>query len=222
MTGRVPVFAIDGPSGAGKGTVSRAIARRLDWHFLDSGAIYRAVAFAASRDGVAPEDEAAVVALAKNIELQFSSAEIACIKLDGVEVTDQLQTETCGNIASRIAVLPAVRLALLQKQRDFRRLPGLVADGRDMGTIVFPDAQYKVFLTASAAVRAERRYKQLIEKGLDVNLTSLTREIEERDRRDQSRTEAPLRMAEGSRLIDSSAMSISEVIETCLSLLTTA
>lgn len=219
MTSDVPVFAIDGPSGAGKGTVSRAIARRLGWHFLDSGAIYRAAALAVFRGGVAPDDEAAVAALASAIDLEFSSAETPCIKLDGVDVIDQLQTETCGNVASRIAALPAVRQALLQKQRDFRRLPGLVADGRDMGTVVFPDAKYKVFLTASAEVRAERRYKQLIEKGLNVNLKSLTREIEERDRRDQSRAEAPLRMAEGSLLVDSSAMSISEVIERCLSLL---
>ncbi len=222
MTSQAPVFAIDGPSGAGKGTVSRAIARRLGWHFLDSGAIYRAVALAVVRDGVAPDDEGTVAALAKTIDLEFSSAEIPCITLDGIDVSDRLQTETCGNVASQIAALPAVRLALLQKQRDFRRPPGLVADGRDMGTVVFPDAQYKVFLTASAEVRAERRCKQLMEKGLDVNLTSLTREIEERDRRDQSRNEAPLRMAEGSVLVDSSAMTISEVIERCLRLVTTA
>lgn len=222
MNDPVPVFAIDGPSGAGKGTVSRAIARRLGWNFLDSGAIYRAVALAVDGNGIDPADEVAVAELARTVDLEFSSDEIPCIRLDGRDITDRLQTETCGSIASRIAALPAVRQALLQRQRDFRRPPGLVADGRDMGTIVFPDARYKVFLTASAAVRAERRYKQLKEKGLDVNLPRLTREIEERDRRDQSRTEAPLKPAEDSVLIDCSAMGIHDVIEACLRLLSSS
>lgn len=219
MTQAAPVLAIDGPSGSGKGTVSRALARCLGWHFLDSGAIYRAVALAVERDGVAIDDEAGVVATGAAIELEFSSAETPCVRLDGRDVTDLLQTETCGGIASRIAAMPALRRVLLQKQRDFRRLPGLVADGRDMGTVVFPDAKYKVFLTASAAVRAQRRYKQLKEKGLDVNLDRLTEEIEERDRRDESRAEAPLRVAEGGVIIDSSLLTAEQVIDQCLRLL---
>lgn len=219
MIEQPPVFAIDGPSGAGKGTVSRAVARRLGWHFLDSGAIYRALALAVTREGLAPTDENAVAALARTSEMEFSAEETPSVRLDGADITDQLQTEACGNVASKIAALPSVRLALLQKQRDFRRAPGLVADGRDMGTVVFPDARYKVFLTANASVRAERRYKQLKEKGMDVSLIKLTREIEERDRRDQSRAEAPLKPAQGSILIDSSAMSIREVVAACLSLL---
>jgi cytidylate kinase len=219
MADTVPVFAIDGPSGSGKGTVSRALARRLGWHFLDSGAIYRAVALAVERDGIAVGDEAGVVATAAAIDLQFSSAEIPSVRLDGCDVTDLLQTETCGGIASRIAAMPALRRVLLQKQRDFRRHPGLVADGRDMGTVVFPDAEYKVFLTASAAERARRRHKQLKEKGLDVNLERLTEEIEERDRRDQSRAEAPLRVAEGAVEIDSSCLTAEQVIDQCLGLM---
>lgn len=219
MTDEAPVFTIDGPSGAGKGTVSRAVARRLGWHFLDSGAIYRAVALAISQQGVAPTDEEAVTAVARTVELAFPSDQMPCVRLNGSDVTEQIQTESCGNIASKIAALGSVRLALLQKQRDFRRCPGLVADGRDMGTVVFPNAQFKVFLTASAAVRAQRRYKQLKGKGLDVNLLCLTKEIEERDQRDQSRAEAPLVMAGGAMFIDSSALSIDEVIEKCLGLL---
>lgn len=219
MTNTVPVFAIDGPSGSGKGTVSRALARRLGWHFLDSGAIYRAVALAVERGGIAVDDEAGVVATAAAIELEFSSTETPSVRLDGCDVTDLLQTEACGGIASRIAAMPALRRVLLQKQRDFRRLPGLVADGRDMGTVVFPDAEYKVFLTASAAERARRRYKQLKEKGLDVTLERLTEEIEERDRRDQSRVEAPLRVAEGAVEIDSSCLTADQVLDQCIRLM---
>jgi CMP/dCMP kinase len=219
MIDTVPVFTIDGPSGSGKGTVSRALARRLGWHFLDSGAIYRAVALALDRNGIALDDEAGIVATAAAIQLEFSSAETPGVFLDQRDVTDILQTETCGGIASRIAAMPALRRVLLQKQRDFRRFPGLVADGRDMGTVVFPDAPHKVFLTASAAVRAERRYKQLKEKGLDVSLTGLTEEIEERDRRDQMRSESPLRVAEGSLVIDSSLLTADQVIDQCLRLL---
>lgn len=222
MSGSVPVFAIDGPSGAGKGTVSRAVARELGWHFLDSGAIYRAVALAVERSHVEPTDEAAVVRLAEAMQLEFSCGETPGVQLDGLDITDSIQTEACGAIASKIAGLAGLRQALLKKQRDFRRSPGLVADGRDMGTVVFPDACYKVFLTASASVRAERRYKQLKEKGLDVSLAGLTADIEERDRRDQSRAEAPLRVADGSVVIDSSSMSAEEVIAQCLLLVKTA
>lgn len=218
MNDSVPVFTIDGPSGAGKGTVSRAVARRLGWHFLDSGAIYRAAALAVLREGIPATDANAVATLTRTMQLEFSSHEPPAVLLDGVDVTEQLSAESCGNTASKIAALGVVRQSLLQMQRDFRRLPGLVADGRDMGTVVFPDAPFKVFLTASASVRAERRYKQLKEKGFDVNLHSLTKEIEERDRRDRSRAEAPLKVPEGSLLIDSSELSIDEVISRCLRL----
>jgi CMP/dCMP kinase len=214
----IPVLTVDGPSGAGKGTVSRAVAQRLGWHFLDSGAIYRALALAVQKARLAPDDVDAVTATAARLNLAFAASDPPVVWLDGEDVTDRLYTESCGSIASTIAALGPVRQQLLQKQRDFRQAPGLVADGRDMGTVVFPDAQYKVYLTASAAVRAGRRFKQLNEKGFDVNLDGLTREIEERDRRDQARAEAPLRMAEGALLIDSSDLGVAEVVERCLGL----
>jgi cytidylate kinase len=218
MSTAIPVLTIDGPSGSGKGTVSRAVARRLGWHFLDSGAIYRALALAVEREGLPFDDAAAIARLAERIDLRFSSGEPPMVWLDGADVTDRIPTENCGAMASAVAALKPVRQALLQKQRDFRALPGLVADGRDMGTVVFPDADFKVFLTASAAVRAQRRHKQLKEKGLDVTLAGLTRDIEERDERDRTRAEAPLRIAEGAVLIDSSDLSIDEVIGQCLAL----
>jgi cytidylate kinase len=214
----IPVFAIDGPSGSGKGTVSRAIARRLGWHFLDSGAIYRALALAVERDRVPIGDVDAIARLAGCIDLEFSLDEPPAVWLDGANVTGLIPTENCGAMASAVAALKPVRLALLQKQRDFRQVPGLVADGRDMGTVVFPDAEFKVFLTASAGVRAERRHKQLKEKGLDVNLARLTKDIEERDERDRTRAEAPLRIATGAVLVDSSDLSIDEVVDRCVAL----
>ncbi|CAL1241745.1 (d)CMP kinase [Candidatus Methylocalor cossyra] len=216
MSTDVPVLTIDGPSGSGKGTVSRAVAQRLGWHFLDSGAIYRALAVAAARTGTALDDIAAIVRLAETMDLRFTADDPARILLDGVDISAEIPTESCGNAASRIAAHGPVRKALLEKQRAFRKPPGLVADGRDMGTVVFPDAPFKVFLTASAAVRAERRYKQLKEKGIDVNLQTLTQEIEERDRRDRERVEAPLVMAEGAVLVDSSDLTIEEAIAACL------
>jgi len=219
MTERVPVMTIDGPSGAGKGTVSRAVARHLGWHFLDSGAIYRAVALAVERARISPQDAAAVTKVANCVDLVFTAAEPPAVFLADWDVTDQLQTETCGKTASTIAALGPVRQALLKRQRDFRQPPGLVADGRDMGTVVFPDAEFKVFLTASAAVRAIRRYNQLNQKDLSVTLAKLTREIEERDQRDQARAEAPLRIPDGAVVIDSSDLDIEEVIQRCLSLL---
>jgi len=218
MSAAIPVLTIDGPSGSGKGTVSRAVARRLGWHFLDSGAIYRALALAVEREGLPFGDAAAIARLAERIDLRFSSGEPPMVWLDGADVTDRLPTESCGAMASAVAALKPVRQALLQKQRDFRALPGLVADGRDMGTVVFPDADFKVFLTASAVVRAQRRHKQLKEKGLDVTLAGLTKDIEERDERDRTRAEAPLRIAEGAALIDSSDLSVDEVIGRCLAL----
>jgi cytidylate kinase len=213
MSGAIPVLTIDGPSGSGKGTVSRAVACRLGWHFLDSGAIYRSLAIAVLRAGIPFEDEAAISRLAESMDLAFTAEDPPKVLLDGEDIAGEIGSETCGNAASRIAASRPVRQALLDKQRAFRQAPGLVADGRDMGTVVFKDAEHKVFLTASAEVRAVRRLKQLKEKGLDVNLPSLTREIEERDRRDRERAEAPLVMADGAVLIDSSHLNIQQVID---------
>lgn len=212
MNAEVPVLAIDGPSGSGKGTVSRAIAKKLGWHFLDSGAIYRSLAVAVLRSGTSLDDVAAVERVARSMELRFTAGDPPRVILNGEDIADEIPTETCGNTASRIAAYGPVRKALLDKQREFRQAPGLVADGRDMGTVVFPDAGCKVFLTASAEVRAQRRYKQLMEKGAHVSLADLTREIEERDRRDRERAEAPLVMAEGAILVDSSELTIQQVI----------
>lgn len=216
MSTDIPVLTIDGPSGAGKGTASRAVARRLGWHFLDSGAIYRSLAVAVLRSGTALDDVDAIVRLAEAMDLRFTADDPPQVLLSGENIAEEIPSETCGNTASRIAAYGPVRKALLDKQREFRQAPGLVADGRDMGTVVFTDAPYKIFLTASAEVRALRRYKQLKEKGVDVNLRGLTEEIEERDRRDRERAEAPLRMAEGAVLVDSSELSIEQVIAACL------
>lgn len=220
MSTDIPVLTIDGPSGAGKGTASRAVARRLGWHFLDSGAIYRSLAVAVLRSGTAIDDVDAIVRLAEAMDLRFTADDPPQVLLSGENIAEEIPSETCGNTASRIAAYGPVRKALLDKQREFRQAPGLVADGRDMGTVVFTDAPYKIFLTASAEVRALRRYKQLKEKGVDVNLRGLTEEIEERDRRDRERAEAPLRMAEGAVLVDSSELSIEQVIAACLGVVT--
>ncbi|QSA95548.1 (d)CMP kinase [Methylococcus sp. EFPC2] len=218
MSTRIPVVALDGPSGAGKGTVARALARTLGWHYLDSGAIYRSLAVAVLDSGLALDDVDGIVQLASRLDLRFPTGETRQVLLNGVDISDRIDTETCGNTASKIAAYGPVRKALLQKQRDFRLAPGLVADGRDMGTVVFTDAPIKIFLTASAEERAQRRYKQLMEKGIDVNLADLTSEIEERDRRDRERAEAPLKMADGAVLVDTSELSISQVVARCLSL----
>ena len=214
-----PVLTIDGPSGAGKGTVSRIVARRLGWRFLDSGAIYRALAWAARRRGVDLNDPDAVARVAGAMELEFICDDDVKVLVDGEDVTDRLHTEECGRIASKIAAYPQVRRALLDKQRAFRRPPGLVADGRDMGTVVFPDAPYKVFLTASAEERARRRYLQLKAQGLDVNLDQIIKDLEERDRRDREREESPLVPAKDAVVIDSSDLSIDEVVDRVLALL---
>jgi len=215
----VPVLTIDGPSGAGKGTVSRTVARRLGWHYLDSGSIYRSLAIAVLKHKIDLADESEIVKVAQSMALEFECNDELVVRLNGEDITSQLGLESTGNAASIVAALPEVRRALLQKQKDFRKMPGLVADGRDMGTVVFPDAEIKVFLTASAAERAQRRYKQLIEKGIDANLTLLTSEIEERDRRDMERKTAPLAMASDALYIDSSNMTIDEVIEEVLNLI---
>jgi cytidylate kinase len=215
----IPVLTIDGPSGAGKGTVSRAVAKRLGWHYLDSGSIYRSLAIAVLKQKVELTDVPEIVKVAQSMALEFECNDELAVKLDGEDITSQLGLESTGNAASIVAVLPEVRSTLLQKQKDFKKMPGLVADGRDMGTVVFPDAEIKVFLTASAAERAQRRYKQLIEKGIDANLALLTNEIEERDRRDTERKTAPLSMASDALYIDSSNMTIDEVIEEVLNLI---
>ncbi len=212
MTDMPPVLAIDGPSGSGKGTVSRAVAKALGWHFLDSGAIYRSLAFAAMQTGILLDDEASLVDLALVMDLVFTADDPSRVLLNGVDIAEEIGTETVGNAASRVAQLKVVRQALLQKQLGFRTFPGLVADGRDMGSVVFKDAPFKVFLTASAEVRAKRRLNQLKDKGHDVNLMGLILEIEQRDRRDRDRAESPLVRAEGSVLIDSSDLPIDEVI----------
>ncbi|MGR8931427.1 MAG: (d)CMP kinase [Gammaproteobacteria bacterium] len=215
---KIPVLTIDGPSGAGKGTASRAVAKLLNWNYLDSGSIYRSLAIAVLQSGVALENVAEIVAVAKNMRLEFDCGDALLVRLNGVDITSQLGTETTGKAASLVAAYPEVRAVLLQKQKDFQQAPGLVADGRDMGSVVFPDAQFKVYLTASAEERANRRYKQLIEKGIDANLSQITREIEERDRRDSERAVAPLTVPEGAKFIDSSNLTIQQVVDAVISL----
>jgi len=213
-----PVIAIDGPSGSGKGTIARRVASTLGMHLLDSGALYRLVALSATKEAKAGAGEVELARIAENLDVRFSTDEAGNerVWLDGEEVSAQLRTEECGLLASRVAALPAVREALLALQKSFRQAPGLVADGRDMGTTVFPDAALKVFLTASAEERAKRRHKQLNDKGIDVSLAALSRDIEDRDRRDSERSVAPLRPAEDARLLDSSNLTIEEVTRTVL------
>ncbi len=200
----VPVIAIDGPGGSGKGTLSTRLAEHLGWHFLDSGALYRLTALAVMKNAVPLDNEAALGDTAAGLDICFETSKDGVkALLDGEDVSDRLRSEDAGVLASKIASTPAVRAALVVRQRQFRRLPGLVADGRDMGTIIFPDANLKIFLTASAEIRAQRRHKQLKEKGENVNLSRLLREIEARDLRDQSRSIAPLMPAEDAVIIDS-------------------
>lgn len=212
-----PVITIDGPGGAGKGTVASRLAGYLGWHLLDSGAIYRALGLYALRRGVDADDIDGLVALARDLPVTFEGGEgIQAVCLDGAHVGREIRGEQAGGMASRIATLPAVRDALLQRQRDFARPPGLVADGRDMGTVVFTDAPLKIFLTASAEERAKRRHKQLNEQGLGGNLSALLREIEARDHRDATRAVAPLKPADDAQVVDSTDMSISQVVDTIL------
>lgn len=211
----VPVLTIDGPSGSGKGTVSRLVADHLGWRLLDSGALYRAVGYAAGAADLDLSDTEAMTRCAEATNIQFRTVphdgETRVI-VNGHDATDELRTETAGAAASAIASIPSVRKALVDLQLSFRKAPGLVADGRDMGTVIFPDAPYKVFLTASAAERAKRRYKQLKEKGLSVTLSSLQSEIEARDARDASRAVAPLKPAADAVLVDTTGMGIEDVV----------
>lgn len=210
-----PVIAIDGPSASGKGTVAQRVAGKLGFHYLDSGALYRLVALAALQNGLTADDESAVAALASRLDADFQGG---AVKLAGKEVTAAIRTEKVGSAASRVAVLPAVRAALLGRQRAFRRPPGLVADGRDMGSVVFPDAVLKVFLTASPEERARRRYNQLIEKGMDANMPILLQDILERDRRDSARAVAPLQKSADARLLDTTSLSIEAAVTEVLGL----
>ncbi|MCB1710437.1 MAG: (d)CMP kinase [Halioglobus sp.] len=209
----IPVITVDGPSGAGKGTVSHMLADALGWHFLDSGALYRVTGQACLIEGVNWDDHPAVTAIARHLQVSFraaASGEIL-VAYKGIDVSREIRTEEGGRGASTVAAIPAVREALLARQREFLRAPGLVADGRDMGTVVFPAAPLKIFLTASARERAERRYKQLIAKGENVSLPRLLEDIEERDARDSSREVAPLVPAQDAVIIDSTGTSIEDV-----------
>ena len=211
----VPVIAIDGPSASGKGTIAAIIAQHLGFHYLDSGAIYRVTAYAALQADVALDDEPALMDLARSMDLRFAGTEVY---LAGLAVGDAIRTEEAGRAASRIAVLPDLRVALLERQRAFRQPPGLAADGRDMGTVVFPDARVKVFLTASAEERARRRYKQLIEKGFHANFQQILQDLQERDARDAAREAAPLQHAPDAVLIDTTGMTIETVVQKVLAL----
>lgn len=218
-TPQVPIITVDGPSGSGKGTVCRLLAHQLQWNLLDSGALYRLTALAARHHGVALDDVEALVVLAKHLDVRFTShpnQDDLQIVLEGEEVTKQIRTEQVGADASVVASLGAVRDALLSRQRDFAHQPGLIADGRDMGTVVFPDATLKIYLDASAEERAQRRYKQLIGKGLGASLEEILDDIKARDDRDMNREVAPLKPAPDALILDSTAMTIEEVLQAVL------
>jgi cytidylate kinase len=209
----VPVIAIDGPSASGKGTVAQRVAVSLGFHYLDSGALYRLVALVAMRAGVDLGHETALSGVASNLDVVFEGSKT---RLGNEDVSDAIRAEACSNAASRIAGYPHVRQALLARQRAFRQFPGLVADGRDMGSVVFPDAVAKIFLTASAETRAERRHKQLMEKGVDANIATLLEDIRERDRRDSNRAVAPLQVGAGTFLLDTTSLNIEQAVESVL------
>ena len=221
--GTPTVIAIDGPSGSGKGTLSQLLAKKIGFHLLDSGALYRLVALAALKQGVNIQDERQVEQVAAQLDVRFDiTDESTHILLSGEDVTSAIRNEIISMNASVVAAYPGVREALLKRQRNFRQLPGLVADGRDMGTTVFPDADIKIFLTASAEAREQRRYKQLVEKGESVDMNALIKDIQERDERDSKRTVSPLKPAADAILLDSTQMTIEEVLEAMLSLVKAA
>jgi cytidylate kinase len=209
----IPVIAIDGPTASGKGTVAQRVAAVLGWHYLDSGALYRLTAYAAGLDAVAFDNPARLADIAACLDIRFVDGRIL---LRGNDVTEAIRAEAVGEAASQVAVLPAVRAALLDRQRAFRQPPGLVADGRDMAAVVFPDAALRIFLTASAEARAMRRYKQLIEKGFSAILSTLLHDLELRDRRDTMRAHAPLVVAQGALQIDSTALDIDQTVDCVL------
>lgn len=214
----IPVITVDGPGGAGKGTLSYSLARALGWHMLDSGALYRVTAFAALDSGADLADEATLAAIAGDLDVSFHPAAegLTRVELAGRDISSDIRTESCGAAASVVAAVVPVRKALLERQRRMAQAPGLVADGRDMGTVVFPDAPLKIYLTASARARAERRQKQLLEKGESVTLARLLETIEERDARDRSRAESPLVPADDALVIDSTGVSADAVLDTVL------
>jgi len=220
-TESVPIVCIDGPAGAGKGTVSRLVAQALGWGYLDSGALYRAVGVAASWEGIGLDEPEELAACASRTDIKFitQAHDEPKIIVNGKDATAEIRSELAGSMASALAALPSVRQALVDLQRGFRAPPGLVADGRDMGTVIFPDAPFKFFLTASPLERAQRRYKQLMEKGVSVKLDSLLHEIVARDERDANRAVAPLKPADDAVIIDSTSMPIDQVIERVLSVL---
>ena len=217
----IPILTIDGPSGAGKGTICQHVALAIDWHYLDSGAVYRSLAWVASETGTDPANELAIIALAADMQLvcEVRENDTALIKVNGQVIDEELRTEETGEIASKIAKIPAVRQELLAMQQRAAQLPGLVADGRDMGTVVFPDALLKVFLTASAEVRAQRRYEQLQSKGFNVSIARLLEAIQSRDARDSSRSASPLKPADDAIVIDTSELSIEDVNSQVLDLI---
>jgi cytidylate kinase len=216
----VPVVTIDGPSGSGKGTIARMLARELGFHFLDSGALYRLLALAANRRGVALDDEAGLAALSDELDIRFpADAGEQRVLLDGEDVSHEIRTEAAGAGASQVAAVPAVRAALLQRQRDFRTPPGLVADGRDMGTVVFPDAPAKIFLTATSEERAKRRYNQLKEMGINPVFEDILADIQARDERDAGRSVAPLEAAEDAETLDTTGLDIGATLQRARDLL---
>lgn len=209
QTKPIPVIAIDGPSASGKGTVAQRVARALGYHYLDSGALYRVVALAAKARGISWQDADTLAVMAATLDIRFDSDRIL---LDGADVSDEVRSEEMGKGASQVAVHPPLRAALLDLQHSFRRAPGLVADGRDMASVVFPDAQTKIFLTASAEARAERRYKQLIQKGMHANLPDILHDLQQRDARDSQRSTAPLQQCKDARLLETSQLTIEEAV----------
>lgn len=208
-----PIIAIDGPSASGKGTVAQLVAKKLGYHYLDSGAIYRIVAYAALKNHISWSDEPALAELAGSLHIRFDNNEIY---LDGMNISEEVRTEEISRGASEVAVHPALRRALLDLQRSFRRPPGLVADGRDMATVVFPDAETKIFLTATAEVRAERRYNQLMSKGIHANLANILQDLQNRDARDRQRSAAPLQQSEDAKLLETSNITIDQAVQAVL------